>query len=141
MRISDWSSDVCSSDLSLPTPPSDKAGWVPVTDEPLPAQAWAALGLRRIGGMAVRVDRLERLTATLRALARKGPFPATTELAAMVGCGETELAGLLPALVFRPLDRDHVTTPYVALPPPRPGLPASLLPHHPPPPPYPYPLL
>src|SRR3546814_18117007 len=79
MRISDWSSDVCSSDLSLPTPPSDKAGWMPVTDETLPAQAWAALGLRRIGGMAVRVDRLERLTATLRARARKGPFPASSE--------------------------------------------------------------
>src|SRR3546814_14075780 len=114
MRISDWSSDVCSSDLSLPTPPSDKAGWVPVTDEPLPAQAWAALGLRRIGGMAVRVDRLERLTATLRALARKGPFPATTELAAMVGCGETELAGLLPALRHRPMERADGTTAHLA---------------------------
>ncbi len=87
-------------DAALPAPPPDKAGWMPVPNSDLPPEAWAALGMRRVGDLAVRVDKLERLTAALRALARKGPFPATAELASIVGIGEAELADLLPALGY-----------------------------------------
>src|SRR3546814_4516029 len=60
MRISDWSSDVCSSDLSLTSGAADDCGWSPLQwNRPIPAtelreatQAIGGLGNELITGAA-----------------------------------------------------------------------------------------
>ncbi|MET4697765.1 ATP-dependent RNA helicase SUPV3L1/SUV3 [Constrictibacter sp. MBR-5] len=101
-------------DPALPAPPPDKAGWMAVEDDTLPPQAWAALGMRRVGSMAVRVDRLERLTAMLRAAARQGPFAATDAMAAAIGCPLAALEAALPALGYSARTQEDGTTVHAA---------------------------
>jgi ATP-dependent RNA helicase SUPV3L1/SUV3 len=85
-----------------------------VDDDTLPPQAWAALGMRRIGGAAFRVDRMERLTAMLRAAARQGPFAATEEMAAVIGCPLAALEAALPALGYPARTQEDGTTVHAA---------------------------
>jgi ATP-dependent RNA helicase SUPV3L1/SUV3 len=61
----------------------------------------AALGYFTVGPRLLRVDRLERLAAGARRLARQGPFGITPELIALAGCKAAELAGVLAALGYR----------------------------------------
>jgi ATP-dependent RNA helicase SUPV3L1/SUV3 len=70
-------------------------------DPALPTSFYAAIGLRVLAGLAMRPDRLERLAAAARRLARAGRFVPAPELAAIAGVGPTELRGLLGALGYR----------------------------------------
>jgi len=62
---------------------------------------YLALGYRTIGGRAVRVDALERLSKGAHLLARQGAFTPTDALAGLIGCTAEELAPVLQALGFR----------------------------------------
>jgi ATP-dependent RNA helicase SUPV3L1/SUV3 len=57
--------------------------------------------LRIFDGLALRPDRLERLAAAARRLARNGPFAARAELAAIAGVEPSRLRRLLGALGYR----------------------------------------
>jgi ATP-dependent RNA helicase SUPV3L1/SUV3 len=71
---------------------------------PIAAPAfYAAIGHAVLGERVLRVDRLERLAAAARRLARHGAFAPTPELAALIGGGEADLAAILPALGYRAL--------------------------------------
>jgi ATP-dependent RNA helicase SUPV3L1/SUV3 len=67
----------------------------------LPASFYEAIGLRVVNGLALRPDRLERIAAVARRLARQGPFAAGAELAAVAGVEPAALRGLLAALGYR----------------------------------------
>ena len=70
-------------------------------DPSLPASFYEAAGLRVVAGLALRPDRLERVAAAARRLARRGPFPAGAELAAVAGLRPAALRRLLLALGYR----------------------------------------
>jgi ATP-dependent RNA helicase SUPV3L1/SUV3 len=70
-------------------------------DPSLPPSFYAAIGLRVLDGVTLRPDRLERLAAAARRLARIGPFAAGTELAAIAGVERNLLRRLLMALGYR----------------------------------------
>jgi ATP-dependent RNA helicase SUPV3L1/SUV3 len=75
-------------------------------DPALPASFYAAIGLRVLGGLALRPDRLEQLAAAARRLARFGAFSADDELAAIVGVERPALLRrLLTALGYRTVIR------------------------------------
>jgi ATP-dependent RNA helicase SUPV3L1/SUV3 len=70
-------------------------------DPEIPASFYIAVGLRVIGGLALRPDRLERIAAAARRLARHGPFAAGAELAAVAGVEPGALRDLLAGLGYR----------------------------------------
>jgi ATP-dependent RNA helicase SUPV3L1/SUV3 len=70
-------------------------------DAGLPPSFYAAIGLCVLDGLALRPDRLERLAAEARRLARSGPFAARAELAAIVRVEPSGLRRLLGALGYR----------------------------------------
>jgi ATP-dependent RNA helicase SUPV3L1/SUV3 len=70
-------------------------------DPSLPGSFYPAIGLRVFGGVAIRPDRLERLAAAVRRLARGGPFVPAPELAAIAGVEPAALSGLLADLGYR----------------------------------------
>jgi len=70
-------------------------------DSALPASFYESVGLRVVGGIALRPDRLERVAAAARRLARHGPFPAGAELGAIAGLRPAALRRLLLALGYR----------------------------------------
>ena len=74
-------------------------------DPTLPASFYAAIGLRVLSGLALRPDRLERLAAAARRLARFGAFAADDELAAILGVERPALRRLLAALGYRAVIR------------------------------------
>jgi ATP-dependent RNA helicase SUPV3L1/SUV3 len=65
------------------------------------AEFYAAIGFAVLGDRAIRVDRVERLAAAVRRLARQGPIAPSPALAALAGCTMEELTRLLPALGYR----------------------------------------
>lgn len=65
------------------------------------AEAYAAMGWRVLGPRVLRVDRVERLAAAARRLARQGPFGATPALAQLAGASLEDLAQMLPELGYR----------------------------------------
>ena len=67
----------------------------------LPAASWQAIGYTRLGPMALRCDRAERLAAALRKTARRGPFAETPALAELAGCDGADFAAVLSRLGFR----------------------------------------
>jgi ATP-dependent RNA helicase SUPV3L1/SUV3 len=74
----------------------------PIAVDPgLPSSFYAALGFCVADGLALRADRLERLAATARRLARQGPFPADQRLAAIAGIEPGGLRPWLTALGYR----------------------------------------
>jgi hypothetical protein len=75
-------------------------------DPALPASFYAALGRRVIDGMALRPDRLERVSAVARDRARSGPFAADAELASLGGVALGDLRRLLLGLGYRATTRD-----------------------------------
>jgi ATP-dependent RNA helicase SUPV3L1/SUV3 len=81
-------------------PPSDRLAKVIEVDPALPPSFYATIGLRLFGSLAMRPDRLEKLAAAARRLARRGPI-ATSELAAISGISGQELQRLLVALGYR----------------------------------------
>jgi ATP-dependent RNA helicase SUPV3L1/SUV3 len=70
-------------------------------DRDVPDGAYAAMGWRVLGPRVLRVDRVERLAAAARQLARQGPFGVSPALAQLAGCSPDELAAMLPALGYR----------------------------------------
>jgi len=86
----------------VPVLPSARRLMKPIRIDPeLPRSFYAAIGLRVLDGFALRPDRLERLAAAARRLARQGPFPAVAELVATAGVEPQALRGLLGALGYR----------------------------------------
>ncbi len=83
---------------SVPALPSGTAA---SRDPAISEEFYAALGFVLLGERLLRVDRLETLAATLRRLARPGPFAATVELAKLAGARLEELPTMLPALGYR----------------------------------------
>ena len=69
-------------------------------DPALPTSFYATIGLRLLGNLALRPDRLEALAAAVRRLAHRGPV-ALSELAAISGIGLRELRQLVLALGYR----------------------------------------
>jgi ATP-dependent RNA helicase SUPV3L1/SUV3 len=63
--------------------------------------AYGAMGWRVLGPRVLRVDRVERLAAAARRLARQGAFGATPALAQLAGSSIGDLASVLPALGYR----------------------------------------
>jgi ATP-dependent RNA helicase SUPV3L1/SUV3 len=87
-----------------PTPrlPSARRLAKPIEADPgLPLSFYAAIGLRILDGIALRPDRLERLAAAARRLARRGPFTPEPELAAIAGVEQSKLRGLVATLGYR----------------------------------------
>ena len=86
----------------VPRLPSARRLAKPIEVDPgLPSSFYAAIGLRILDGLVLRPDRLERLAAAARRLARQGPFSAGPELAAIAGVEPGALRGLLAALSYR----------------------------------------
>ena len=79
-------------------------------DPALPPSFYKAVGLRVIDGLALRPDRLERVAAAARRLARSGPFSAGAELAASTGVPPAALRRLLLALGYRAVIADGEET-------------------------------
>jgi ATP-dependent RNA helicase SUPV3L1/SUV3 len=82
-------------------PPEPPASATAARDPAIADAAYEAMGYRMLGPWAVRADRLERLAAAARALARQGPFAATPALAGIAGADPADLAVLLPPLGYR----------------------------------------
>jgi ATP-dependent RNA helicase SUPV3L1/SUV3 len=74
-------------------------------DPALPVSFYAAIGLRVLNGLALRPERLERLAAAARRLARVGAFSADDQLAAIFGVERAALRRLLAALGYRSVIR------------------------------------
>ncbi len=86
----------------VPRLPSARRLAKPIEVDPgLPPSFYAAIGLRTLEGIALRPDRLERLGAAARRLARQGPFAARAELATIAGVEPRALRGLLAGLGYR----------------------------------------
>jgi ATP-dependent RNA helicase SUPV3L1/SUV3 len=86
----------------VPRLPSARRLAKPIEVDPgLPPSFYAAIGFRILEGIALRPDRLERLAAAARRLARPGPFAARAELAAIAGVEPSGLRRLLGALGYR----------------------------------------
>jgi ATP-dependent RNA helicase SUPV3L1/SUV3 len=86
----------------VPRLPSARRLSKPIEVDPgLPPSFYAAIGLRVLEGVALRPDRLERLAAAARRLARQGPFCAGAELAAIAGVEPLALRRLLTGLGYR----------------------------------------
>jgi ATP-dependent RNA helicase SUPV3L1/SUV3 len=86
----------------VPRLPSARRLAKPIEIDPeLPPSFYAAIGLRVFEGLALRSDRLERLAAAARRLARQGPFRAGAELSAIAGVEPPALRRLLAALGYR----------------------------------------
>jgi len=91
-----------------PLPGARALGKALVVDPSVPSSFYAALGRRVIGGLALRPDRLERLSAAARERGQSGPFAADEELAALAGVAVADLRPLLLGLGYRVLIRDGV---------------------------------
>jgi ATP-dependent RNA helicase SUPV3L1/SUV3 len=70
-------------------------------DPSVPSSFYGAVGLRVFDGVALRPDRLERLAAEARRLARGGAFTAGAKLLAIAGAEAQALRRLLVALGYR----------------------------------------
>src|SRR4029077_20512804 len=68
-----------------PLPGARALGNALAVDPTLPVSFYAALGRRVIDGLALRPDRLERLSAAARERSRSGPFAADAALASFAG--------------------------------------------------------
>jgi ATP-dependent RNA helicase SUPV3L1/SUV3 len=78
------------------------AGRVVVSIEPgVPAEFYEAIGCRPLGGLAVRVDMLERFAAMARKLARQGPFTMSAALSSVLGINPDGAGQVLEALGFQ----------------------------------------
>ena len=89
-----------------PLPGARSMGKALAVESALPDSFYATLGRRVIGGLAVRADRLERLTAAARQRGMAGPFAAGEELATLAGVAVRDLRRLLTGLGYRALIRD-----------------------------------
>jgi ATP-dependent RNA helicase SUPV3L1/SUV3 len=89
-----------------PLPGARALGNALIVDPTLPVSFYEALGRRVIDGLALRPDRLERLSAAARELSRAGPFAADEALATLAGIAVGDLRRLLIGLGYRATTRD-----------------------------------
>ena len=73
---------------------------VPVNN--FPAAFLTAVGYRKMGQLAIRVDMLERMAAHAWSLARKGPFAIDPDILSLAGCGIEDMKAILKDLGFAP---------------------------------------
>ena len=102
-----------------PVPRSPKGSAAP-RDPAIAAAAYDAMGYRVLGSRILRLDRVERLAARARALARQGAFAALPELAHLAGCAAADLPGALAALGYRSANPDGKGVVFRAAAPARP---------------------
>ncbi len=81
--------------------PSLPGGVASPRDPGVAEAAYAAMGYRVLGVRVLRVDKVERLAAAARRLARQGPFGPSPELAALAGSSLHDLAATLTSLAYR----------------------------------------
>ena len=99
---------------ALPTPP---AGRVAVPAEMVARDHADAIGYRIIGPVAIRVDRLERLTAALRRSAQApGGFVLEPEWASSLGVKLGDLPAIVAALGYRGVAQEDGPLRFVPLP-------------------------
>ena len=67
----------------------------------VPKPYYPAVGYQAVGSLAVRVDILERLAASLRRRARRGPFSPDPELLSLCGAQPNEFASILGSLGYQ----------------------------------------
>jgi ATP-dependent RNA helicase SUPV3L1/SUV3 len=96
-------------------PAARRPGKAITTDPALPASLYSAIGFFVAGGLALRADRVERLAAAARRLARAGPFIADARIAALAGVAPGALRPLLTALGYRAIISGGLET-FVARP-------------------------
>jgi len=84
----------------LPAPPPPDARSLTLDDD-APGRVYSSMGYPRLGGRAVRVDRIEQTAAHLRGLERKGPFELPVEACAWLGCDATDLPAIVSDLGYR----------------------------------------
>ena len=70
-------------------------------DDDLPGTFYLAIGYRRLGPRALRVDMAERLAAELRKLTRQGPALAGGDLVSLAGSSREAFVAIAEALGFR----------------------------------------
>jgi ATP-dependent RNA helicase SUPV3L1/SUV3 len=80
-------------------------------DPRVPREAWAACGYERLGTLAVRVDRLERLLGAAHRRSRGGPFAPDEEMRSLASCSAEGVAEVLVAAGFRRADGGKVAAP------------------------------
>jgi ATP-dependent RNA helicase SUPV3L1/SUV3 len=80
-------------------------------DPRVPGDAWAGCGYERLGTLAVRVDRLERLLGAAHRRSRGGPFTPGEEMRSLLSCSAERVAEVLVAAGFRRADGGKVAAP------------------------------
>ena len=93
-----------------PLPAPTLRGAAQPRDASLAEGLYGAMGYRVMGARVLRLDRVERLAAALRRLARQGPFAPLPELQQLAGCSGEELPGVLAALGYRAVVDESGTT-------------------------------
>ncbi len=85
-----------------PLPPPPQAGRVMVPVEPDRPVAWyPAVGFAPLGEVALRLDVLERVSASLRRAGRKGPFTPPDEILSWAGLSRDQVPGVVTELGWR----------------------------------------
>jgi ATP-dependent RNA helicase SUPV3L1/SUV3 len=85
-------------EAQVPPPP----GCTSVPADPgVPAAYWEAVGFRRLGPRAVRVDIVERLVQATDRVIRREPFAPGADLANLLGCAAADVLACLEALGYR----------------------------------------
>jgi len=75
-----------------------------------PAAYYEAVGYRRLGRLALRLDMLERFAAELRKLAREGPISPPAAWMSQLGLSSEDMSQLIEAMGYKPKrDGDIVT--------------------------------
>jgi ATP-dependent RNA helicase SUPV3L1/SUV3 len=67
-----------------------------------PAAYYEAVGYRRFGRQAIRLDMLERFAAELRKLARQGPISPPGAWMSQLGIGAEDMSALIEAMGYKP---------------------------------------
>jgi len=70
-------------------------------DPAVPLAFYEAIGYRVFGHVAVRADRLDRLSLEARRRSRHGPFEPDAKILSLVGCPKDDLVPILATLGFR----------------------------------------
>lgn len=86
------------SEWQLPQP--ERTSWL-LEGPPPPDGLLLALGFRRFGALAVRVDMLDRLARAAHLAAEKNKFEIDHAMLSLLGCGHDDLATVLKGLGYR----------------------------------------
>jgi ATP-dependent RNA helicase SUPV3L1/SUV3 len=75
-----------------------------------PAAWYEAVGYRRLGRQAIRLDMLERFAAELRKLAREGPISPPAAWMSQLGVGPEDMNHLIEAMGYTPRREGDIVT-------------------------------